>query len=513
MDTIVEAFRLFTPTVLIFLFVGAMAMQVVGMIPGLGGPFLVALMLPFTYGLDPMAGIALLIGAASTSGTGNAITTILFGVPGSSNGIATLFDGPAMARNGEASRAIGAAMTSSFVGGVIGALFLALLIPLIRPVIVSIGPAEFTMLIAFAMIFLASVEKRDTVRALVSGMAGVALSYVGQEGGTGTLRYTFGLLYLWDGIKIVPAIIGLFAIADMLDLLRQGRASLADNAGTPDGFKGLLRGILDTFRYWKITLQSSLVGVLVGVVPGVGGAAGGLMAYAQAARIAKDKEAFGKGSIEGVLAAEAANNSKEGGALVPTLALGIPGGAEAAILLVGLITLGVQPGRQLITENVHIIWWLVALLVIANFFATAMTLAIGPWMARVTFVPLAYVIAPVSIIGLFGAFNSTFAVGDLLVALLLGLLGYAMIRSGYSRVMLVIGLVLGPLLEQNLLLSVNLYGWGGMLARPGVLLLLVLGALTLAWPVVADRRRARRAARATAAAPADDTLSTPSPPR
>lgn len=473
-----------TGEALVYLLVGTLLAQLVSMTPGLGGPFLIALMLPLTYELEPIAGIALLVGAVATSGTGNSVTTILFGIPGSSNGIATLYDGPAMARNGQAARAIGAALTASLVGGIIGAAVLGGVIQIIRPLLTKIGQAEYAMLILLALVFLAAIQKTGVLKALMAGCLGASISFIGQETGSGTLRFTFGSLYLWEGIGIIPAIVGLFAISEMLNLIRENRASIAEALPGAGGFRGIGAGIKDTFLYWRVTAQSGIVGVIVGLIPGLGGASAGLVAYSQGARIAKDRRRFGEGVPEGVIAAEGASNSKEGGQLVTTLALGIPGGVEAAILLVGLKTMGVNPGEELVNKNIHLVWLMVAFMVLATFIASSVTLALAPALARMTFIPTSYIAGPVLVIGLFGAYNSSQHVGDLITALVLGILGYAMLRTGFSRVLFVVGLVLGPLLETNLLVAIELYGWTGLVTRPGTAILLVLGLAALLWPMV-----------------------------
>lgn len=243
--------------------------------------------------------------------------------------------------------------------------------------------------------------------------------------------------------------IGLFAVAEMLKLAKSSDSISGKRAET--GESQVLRGFLDVFRHWKETLLSSVVGAVAGIIPGLGGETAQFIAYSQASRIPASRENFGKGAVEGVIAADAATNSKVGGSLIPTLLVGIPGSSGMAVLLVLLIAIGVQPGRNLMNENLDLLYLMVWLLVIASVLATAICLAVTPVMARVTKVRSAYIVAPVLVISIFGAYATSNNVGDILVMLGAGELGYLFEKHGYSRSTLIIGFVLGDILERNLL--------------------------------------------------------------
>lgn len=490
LEAVAQAMALLRPEVLLVLLLGVVVCQFIVAIPGLGGSFVLVMVFPFAMTMEPFAAIALLIGAAVVSGTGNTFTSVLFGVPGSSMGIASIFDGYPMARRGEASRALSAAFTASAVGGIFGAAVLALLIPVMRPVVLLFGPPEFFALVIVALVFIAVVGTTDSLKALLASGLGFMLAMVGQEPTTAALRFTYGQLYLWDGVGLVPFLIGLFAVAEMMRLFVEKGTISKVSAVTSKG--QVLRGFLDVFRHWKATLQSSIVGVLVGIVPGLGGEAAQFLAYSQVARTSPNRKEFGKGAVEGVIAADAATNAKEGGSLIPTLLLGIPGSSGMAILLLMLITVGVQPGKNLLDENLDILWFMVLLLVIASVLATVFCIAAIPFMAKATLVPVASIIAPVMVVSYFGAYATAFSLGDLIVVFLSGTVGFLMVRYGYSRTTLVIGYVLGGLAEYNFLMARRIFGWS-FLTRPIVLVLGVVLAVTVLGPAVQSLTRARHA--------------------
>lgn len=500
MQPLIEGFLSLSPTLLLAAALGVLLAQFVAVVPGLGGAFLLAVLLPFLFGLDPLVAIAVMVAASVTTGSGNTVTSVVFGVPGSPMGVATVFDGYPMAKQGLAGRAIGAGMMASLVGGVIGAVALLIMIPVIRPFVLAIGAAEFFVLIVIALYAIAMVREESLIKGLVSGGLGIVLSFVGQERSTGVTRLTFGETYLFDGIHIVPFMIGLFAVAEMIDLIKK-RGSIAEEEVDTSKVGGVIQGCLDVFRHWRATVQSSVVGLLVGILPGLGGSAAQFMAYAQVAKMSKEPEKFGRGSVEGVIAADAATNSKDGGALIPSLAFGIPGSASMAILLAAFITFGVQPGPRFLEENQALLWTIIFVLIFANLVATVLILSFTRFFVKLTKVRASLLVPVILVISLFGAFATNRHVGDIWVVVGIGLLGYAMKKYNYSRATFVIGFVLGPLLESNLQLSLQLFGpwflWNRPIARAMVFLLL----LGIVWSIV---RSLRERSRATEAGDEDD---------
>jgi TctA family transporter len=487
---ILEGLSLLGPQTFLYMMIGIVVSTIIVIIPGLGGLFALAVLLPFAFQLEPAQGIAMLVAASTVSGTGNTITSVLFGVPGSPGGVATILDGYPMARRGEGARAVAAGIGASVVGGLIGAVFLAALLPVMRPLVLALGSPEFFVLILIALIFMAYVGQGSLLRSLVAGGIGLMLSFVGLEQSTGTTRYTFGQLYLWDGIQLVPLMIGLFAIAEMFELMKQG-GSIAQSGSRTDMRGQVSRGLRDVFHHWKSTLRSSVTGLWVGIAPGMGDAAAQFIAYSQEARASKTPERFGTGMVEGVIASDAATNSKEGGALIPTLAFGIPGSSSMAVLLAAFVTFGIRPGADMLVSNINIVWMIIWILVIGNVIAGLLCLSFIRPFARLTTVRASVLVPPILIISLFGAYATTYNVGDVWVALAFGLVGYLMKVYGYSRATLLIGFVLGELLERNYLLSMRLFGLD-FLRRPITMGLLIGAVVILAWPLVKRTWRSLR---------------------
>ncbi|MDP6175897.1 MAG: tripartite tricarboxylate transporter permease, partial [Rhodospirillales bacterium] len=331
---------------------------VVGILPGLGGATTLALMLPFIYKMDPTTAFAFLLGSNAVTATTGDITSVLFGVPGEGITAATIVDGHPMAKKGEAGRALGAALMSSLVGAVFGAFALALAIPIVKPLVLSIGSPEFFMLAILGITFVAALSGGNIAKGLTGGLLGLILATVGLDPIESVPRFTLdavigedGGLFLWDGISLVAVTVGLFAIPEIIDLSVQG-SSIAREGSQKLG--GVMQGVRDTFTHWKLVLRCSAIGSYIGLIPGLGGGPAQWVAYAHAVQSSPDKDRFGKGAIEGVLGPGAANNSKEGGALVPTIAFGVPGSVSMAILLGAFIIQGIVPGPDLLDPAKHL---------------------------------------------------------------------------------------------------------------------------------------------------------------
>lgn len=494
------------PGLLLAIAVAVIFAQFVAAMPGLGGAFLLAVILPFLYGMDPLMAIAIMVAATATDGTGNTVTSVVFGVPGSPTGVASVFDGYPMAQRGEAGRAIGAGVGASVMGGVIGAMLLAVLIPVVRPIVLAIGGPEFFILVIVALYAIAYVREEALMKGLLSAGMGLALAFVGMEGSSGVARYTFGQLYLWDGLQIVPFMIGLFAISEMMELLRRGGTIAQVDAGLETNTSGAWEGVKDAVRHWRATVQSSAIGLGVGVLPGLGGSAAQFMAYAQTARTSKNPDPpFGQGNVQGVIAADAATNSKDGGSLVPTLAFGIPGSSSMAILLAALVTFGVQPGPGMLEDRLDVLWMIIFVLVIANIFAAAVVLSVTRVFVKLTYLRAAVIAPAVLVISMFGSYATTRHIGDVATAIALGFVGYFMKKYGYSRATFVIGFVLAPLLEHYFQQSLQIFGPTFLLQRPIALGLLGAMLLSVIWSIVKAQLRGRRRVRTTAPPGADVT--------
>ncbi|WP_375001099.1 tripartite tricarboxylate transporter permease [Aeromicrobium sp. CTD01-1L150] len=488
MQGVLDGVGMLTPETFLWMFVGVAICQVVVIIPGLSAHLLLALMLPFLYTMEPASAIGLLVGAAATSGTGNTITAVLFAVPGSPAGIATLFDGHPMARRGEAGRAILAGLLSSAAGGIIGAIVLVLFLPLAYPLVTMIGPPELFVLALLALTFLAFIGDGSIIKGLVAGGLGLLLAFVGQESSSGALRYTFGQLSLWDGLSIAAVAIGIFGVAEMLELITRGGAIASDDKAEYRPYP-VRSSVRDLTSHWRTVLQSSVLGSLIGLLPGIGGASSQFVAYGAAKKSSKHSEEFGTGRIEGVIAADASVNATDSASLAPSLGLGIPGSPVTALVLAGVVIVGVRPGPDLLTDNVGFLWLTIFILVLANLVGVALCImAIRP-LARLTFVPAVYLVPPILAFALFGVIEADGTLASVPVVLGLGVLGYLMKKHGYSRATLIIGFVLAEMLERNLLLSLSIHGPDFVLRSTPALVITVIAALLLAMVGVRKHRK------------------------
>jgi TctA family transporter len=461
----------------------------VGLLPGLGGPTTLALMLPFVLKMAPVEAFAFLLGMLSVTSTTGDITSILFGIPGEPTSAATIVDGHAMAKRGEAGRALGAAMMSSLIGAVFGALVLGLAIPVLRPLVLAFGSPEFFMLAVLGITFVAALSGEALLRGLVAGGLGLCLATIGLDPITGTQRYTFGQLFLWDGIGLVPVTIGFYAIPELVDLAVQ-RSSIAQVAVGQVG--GVWQGVRDAFRHWFLVLRCSAVGTFVSIIPGLGAATTQWVAYAHAVQSSPDRGRFGKGAVEGVLGPGAANNSTLGGSLVTTVAFGVPASVSTAVLMGAFFIQGLVPGPAMLAPapkgHLAVTLAMVWTIVIANVITVAACLLFMGQLARVTRIRGALLVPFILTLVYVGAFAEKNVFQDLGVVLAFGALGLAMARFGWPRPPLLLGLVLGPLAENRLFLSTDNYG-AAWLLRPGVLVLVGIAAAGLVASLVRSRSR------------------------
>ncbi|MGH7782816.1 MAG: tripartite tricarboxylate transporter permease, partial [Candidatus Binatia bacterium] len=411
----------------------------------LGGPVTLALMLPFVFTMDGAEAFAFLLGMSAVTATTGDITSILFGVPGEAITASTIVDGHPMAKKGEAGRALGAALMSSLVGALFGAFCLALAIPIVRPLVLSVTSPEFFMLTLLGVTFLASLSGDAVIKGLAAAAIGLQFATVGLDPISGIERYTFGTLYLWDGIRLVPATLGLFAIPELIDLAVKGTSIAETKIGK---LGGVMQGVKDTFHHWKLVLRCSAIGAYIGVIPGMGGAVSQWVAYAHAVQSSPDKERFGKGAVEGVLGPGAANNSTLGGALVPTLAFGVPGSVSTAILLGAFIIQGLVPGPPMLQPasqggNLTLTFSFVWILVLSNLITVGICFLFLNQLAKITQVRGSLVIPFILLLIYLGGFAENNAFQDLIVVLLFGALGWVMVQLDWARPPLLLGLVLG----------------------------------------------------------------------
>lgn len=478
---------LFTPESILFMLLGIAFGILIGFLPGVGGIVAMALLLPFIFGREPAAAMALLLGAHVATIYNDAITGILFNVPGAAKGIALCFDGYPMTQRGEGARALGIAATSSLLGGIVGVIFLIAVLPIVRAIMLALGPPEYFVMGLWGLSVIAVFAEGSVLKGLVSGGLGLLLAFVGQDPVTATARFTFGRLYLFDGIDFAVAAIGLFAISQMISLYTQGGSIVKRNVVFHES--SVWDGVRDVLRHPRVLTQSSLLGLFIGALPGIGATVGGIAAYGQAAQTSKHPEEFGKGSVEGIIAPSATLGANEGGGLLPTLGFGIPGGESSAILLSAFIVLGIAPGQQMLTEGLALVFSMIWVIVIANIITTTAGLFTAPYFARLTTVPGNRLIPLVMAVCFAGVYAINRRIEDVIVCALFGAIGYGLKKYGYSVAALAIGLVLGPVLERYLHISVTLHGNLFWLTRPVALILLLFVIATVAWPFL---RRSER---------------------
>ncbi len=470
----------------------------VGMLPGLGGATTLALMLPFIYNMQPVEAFAFLLGMHAVVATTGDITSVLFGVPGEGTSAATILDGHAMAKKGEAGRALGAALASSLVGAIVGAVALALAIPVVRPVVLTFGSPELFMLAIVGIAFIASLSAdgtRGMLRGFLAGGLGLFLATIGQDPQAGVARYTLGTLYLWQGLELVPVLVGIFAIPEIIDLMVRGSAIASQLPAGATVSRGAWEGVKDTFRHFGLTIRCSLIGTFIGIMPGMGGAVAQWLAYGhatQSARNAEERKGFGAGDVRGVLGPGAANNSKEGGSLIPTVAFGVPGSTAMAILLGGFFLLGLVPGPDMLTKHLPVTFSMVWTIVLANVVTVLVCFLFLNHLARLTAVRGALLVPIIMVLVFIGSYTSNNHYGDIVVTLVFGGVGYLMVLGGWPRAPFVLGLVLGKIAENYLYISMARYD-ASWLTRPVVLVLMALAAAVIVYPVLQSRRKVARA--------------------
>ena len=481
------------PTRLFFLASGVMIGLMLGVIPGLGGIVGMALLLPFTFDMDPYTAFAFLLGMGSVTTTSDTIPAVLFGVPGTAGSAATILDGHPLARQGQAGRAFGAAYSASLIGGVFGALLLAVSIPILRPVMLYLGSPELLAFSVFGLSMVAVLSGRAPLRGLGAAGFGLLVAMIGSDPQTGTLRWTLASLYLWDGLPLVPVTIGLFALPELADMAISRRSIATGDEAKVDVRKGQWQGVRDTFTHWWLVLRCSLLGSSLGAIPGIGAAIIDWIAYGHAARTEKGaSETFGKGDIRGVIASESSNNAKEGGALVPTIAFGVPGSASMTLILGAFLIHGIVPGPKMLGENLDITYTMVWSIAIANVLGAGVCFLFANQLAKIAKVRVG-ILAPLVLAVVFvGAFQGSRQWGDLYALLLFGTLGWIMKRLRWPRPPLILGFVLGGLIENYMFISVTRYG-ADWLSRPWVMVIFAMTLYGILAPIVRGYRARARA--------------------
>ena len=479
------------PINLVLLTLATLIGLVIGMLPGLGGTVVIALLIPLTFGLDPLVAFMVLVAANGGTSQGGAITAILINTPGKAPNAATILDGYPMSRQGRAGEAIGASTVASALGAVFGIGVLVALIPVMVEVVLLFGSPEIFWMGVWGLTLLAVVVSDDIVSGLVSGGLGLLFAYHGIHQTTALARWTYGLGFMLDGFKLVPALIGLFAIAEMINLVSEGeQIALEDDEAEESGeadetgeqeLNGRLLGAKAVLVHKWLFLRSALIGAFIGAIPGVGGTAANYVAYFQAVQTSKDPESFGTGDIRGVIASEASNDAKEGGAYIPTLAFGVPGSSSMAVLFGAFLLHGITPGPLLMQNHLDVVAIIIVSALVSNIVSSMMGMASANQLTKLTRVDIMYIAPLVIAIAFFGSYALQNNVYNIVITAFFGVLGFLMIKANISRVPMILGMVLGPIVETQFFRALQISGndYGVFVASPisWILILLIVASL------------------------------------
>jgi len=458
MNIIDALMTILTPINAIWFLMGTILGIIAGALPGIGASLTMALLIPITFYLPPERGLITLIAAWAAAVYGGSISSILINTPGTGGNVATTFDGFPMARNGKARVALGLSATSSMIGGIFGVATLIIFAPIIAAFAMKFGPSEYFLLAIFGLAIISTTTtKGSALKGLIGAGIGLILSFIGYDIISGHLRYDFGTIYLQDGIHFLIVVIGLFAVTQILDFVSE-KGTIA-RAGKIEG--QLFEGIFLTFKNWKVLIKSCIIGALFGFAPGVGTSAASLVAYGEAKNSSKYPEHFGEGNPEGVIAAEAANNAVQGGALIPALTLGIPGNSDSAVFLAGLMIYGINPGRDLFERNPNLVSILFVALILAQVSLMVIGLSLTNIFSKITVVPLAILMPIVWLVASTGAYALHNNIIDVFAAIILGIVGFFMRKYKFPIVPMLMAVILGPIAEKNfmraMMLSDNSY--------------------------------------------------------
>jgi putative tricarboxylic transport membrane protein len=449
----------------------------IALIPGISATLVMAIAIPFIIISvdDPVIGVAILATLTGIDNTLDSIPAILLGMPGGATQV-TFLEGNQLARQGKAAHTLGAVYAVSALGGIIGALSMALVIPVIKPVVLAFHDAEIAAMAMFGVAMVAALSGGAMLKGISAALLGMLLGAVGPAPVSLDFRYMFDQDWLWDGLPLIATTIGAFALPEIIDLTMTRKSLAPPEADL--SYKQIFSGARYGMSRWRMTIRQSLFGVFFGAIPGVGSGVIDWMAYALGIAFTKDKSQFGKGSLDGVLFAEAAQNSKEGGQAIPTLALGIPGGRAWAFVMLGMLSYGIAPGPRMLTSHADITIMIVLSLGLGNLAVTMLGLGFTGQMAKLTKIPypvLGFIIIPISFLAAYQNHPDISVIGIVLVGAVLGLL---MKRYKWPRPPMLIGFILGPIIEAKLTNSLGLYGWVGTFTRPFFLVLFIIAIAT-----------------------------------
>jgi putative tricarboxylic transport membrane protein len=470
-----------TPWNLVYAAVGAALGTAIGVLPGLGPPATIALLLPATYKIEPTSAVIMLAGIFYGAMYGGSTTSILLNIPGEAASVVTCLDGYQMARNGRAGPALGMSALGSFFAGTISILGMSLVAPTLAGFALKFGPPEYFSLVFLGLMMAVYLTEDSLLKGLIMGVIGLLMGTVGIDPVLGAERFTFGLSKLTDGFDFVVVAMGLFGISEVLINLEA--PEVRDVFKT--SLKGLLPSLEDWRKSWGAVFRGSFLGFFIGVLPGGGATISSFISYAVEKRLSRHPELFGKGAIEGVAAPESANNAASTSSFIPLLTLGIPGNASIAMIFVALMIHGIRPGPLLLQEHPNLFWGVIASMYIGNIMLLGLNLPLIGFWVRLLTIPyrfLAVVIVVICMIGAYSVSNNVFDVGAMVV---FGVIGYVLRKRGFPMAPLILAMILGPILERTLQQSLIKSGGDPMIfvERPISAALLLVAAFVMVTPV------------------------------
>lgn len=478
------------------LFMGTLAGVVGGALPGVTITMTIIVLLPFTYGLEPLAGLAAMTGVYVGGSAGGLITACLLGIPGTPSAIATTFDGFPMARNGHPGRAIWLGVWSSFFGGLVGGLFLILVTGPLAQIALAFGPWEYFSLFILAMAMVAGLAEASLVKGLISTAIGLLITVIGTDPIGGLPRLAFGSDFIGGGFPFLPVLIGIFAFAQIMtdiEKMRQPGAEGKAVAGRPSLSVAHLKVIGEILARPFLFLWSVIVGIMIGVLPAIGGSAASVLAYDQAKKFSKTPELFGTGHPEGIIASESSNNANVGGSLVTIMAFGIPGDAVTAVMLGAMTIHGIQSGPLFVSQHADLAYGIYASYIVAHFLMLVIIWGSAFFALRLTSIRLAVLAPVVLVLCVLGAYALNNTMQSVYVLLIFGVLGYALVKAGFPLAPLILGLILGDQIELNLIRAIMTDGNPWLfLTRPISGGLLIAAALSVAAAIWQHFRHQKR---------------------
>lgn len=464
-----------------------------GALPGVSATMAVALGLPFTYSMQPVPAIVFLVAIYCSSITGGSITAILFKIPGVPSSAPTTFDGYPMAQRGEAGKALGIALGASAIGGLVSALAMLTLSPQLTQAALSFSPSDIFAITFMGLSILTCLDSKNILRTLISGLLGLLLACVGQDPMYAVQRLTFGSGELIAGLEMIPVLIGIFAVTEVLKQTKK-RDKLTADEGTAS-----VNTKMPSFREWWgikwLLARCSVIGTIIGILPGAGATIASFLCYSSETKLSKHPEKFGTGIIDGIAASETANNAATGGAMVPLLSLGIPGGNAAAVMMSALVLKGVQLGPLLLVNQPQYLSATFASMVVTNILMVIVAIAIAKVFAQILAVPYSYLGPIIIMLAIIGSYATNMSIADVKIMAIAGVIGLIISACHFNSAALILGLVLGVICEGNFsrAYTISRANLVNMFARPVAGTLMVISLVLLVWPIVSSLFRKKEA--------------------